>query len=1010
MKIARPGLIALASTLLISCGGADKTAEPLARVAVPSGWAAVPGLANCLAASYSTEQDNVMRAYIAYYGRPADSGGLDYWAGRLSKAGGNLNEIMADFGVSKEFTDRYGSLSSTDLVKSIYRQLFGRDPEQGGLDYWVGELTSGRKTLQSITLDVLFGASGSDASIVSNRLTVAKSFTGGSTLQSGYLAEADGNSMAAILGSVQADSTSANAACSAFTAMLDAQSGGLATTFAVTTTVDKNNGFCGSDCSLREAVAAANSAGGRAGISVPAGTYVVSLGPLNITGDVHIHGTSNSSVVLDGNANSRLFTLEPTTAKLVLSQMTLRNGKSDYGGAILNKGSLVLDRVTMSGNTARNGGALLNAGSLTGLGLTLSTNTAVSVDTNTGYGGGLYNEVGTYGLFASAVTGNSATLNGGGIYSTSTGTIINSSFTSNTSGATGGGIDSMGALEIVGSSFTLNSANDGGALASRELKALVNVTTSTFEDNTANGIDLGGGGGAFNYKGVLTVRDSVFNRNIAYGEGGGAIETNGALNLTNVLLDSNVAKMHSNALQDSAPGFGGAVLTIAGSTITIDNAQFTNNVAGNSGGAIYNDQNTQLTITNSKFTSNTAQGLFAGGGGYGGAIISEGNVAVADSTFTSNTSKVAGGALSTKFGIASISKSTLSGNSSANGGGIVAYSGTLSATDTIISANTATQNGGGVLNSTAQATLTRTTMTSNSAGGGGGAAFNDRGVLTIKDSSITLNKSHGSGGGALQTTGTLALSGSTLDGNAAEIDNPLGTAGPGQGGALLIIAGTTVTIDATKFSNNTAGNSGGAVYNGQNTKLTISNSQFLTNSAQGLAAGGGGYGGAIISEGALTLTGSTLTSNSSKIAGGGVSTAIGAATISSSTISSNTSANGGGVVAYSGTLSATDLILNSNSSSQVGGGLLNDAAVSTLTRVTMNSNSAMSWGGAFSNNSATGRVTLVSSSISGNSAPDGSAFVNFGTVSLSNSTVSGTCNNHKTVSNLGGNTFTGCSF
>jgi CSLREA domain-containing protein len=950
-----------------------------------------------------------MRAYIAYYGRPADSGGLTYWADRLTKAGGSVSEIMADFGISKEFTDRYGSLTASALVTSVYRQLFGRNPEQAGLDYWVGELTSGRKTLQTITLEVLFGATGSDASIVSNRLTVAKSFTSGSTLQSGYLAEADGNAMAAILGSVQDDAISANAACIAFDAMLDAQSGSLAGTFAVTTYADRNNGFCGSDCSLREAVAAANSAGARAGITVPAGTYVVSLGPMTVTGDVHIHGTAMDSVVLDGNANSRLFTLEQASARLVLSQLTLRNGKSDYGGAILSKGSVTLDRVTVSSSSARNGGAVLNTGTLTGLGLTLTANKALSIDSSTGFGGGLYNESGTYGLFASQLKGNSATFNGGGVYSAGSGSIINSTFSSNQSGATGGGIDSMGAISIIGTRFTANIGNDGGALSIRELTARVNVTTSIFEDNIANGVDLGGGGGAFNYHGFLSVKDSVFNRNTAYGEGGGAIETNGSLSLTNTALDGNVAKLHSNPLPDSAPGFGGAVLIIAGSNVTMDAAQFTNNIAGNSGGGIYNDQNTQLTISNSQFTSNTAQGLFAGGGGYGGGIISEGNVSLSGSTFTANTAKVGGGALSTKFGVATISKSTLSGNSSANGGGIVAYSGSLSATDTVISGNSATLNGGGLLNSTAQATLTRATVSSNSAGGGGGASFNDSGTLTIRDSTVNLNKSHGIGGGAIETTGTLSMSNCVLDGNAAETDNPLGIAGPGQGGALLVIAGTG-TIDTTKFSNNVAGNSGGAIYNGRNTNLTISNSQFLTNSALGQAAGGGGYGGAILSEGNVTLNGSTLASNTSKLAGGGLSTSIGTATLNSSTINSNTSANGGGVVAYSGTLLATDLVLSSNSSSQVGGGLLNDAALTTFTRVTMNSNSAKSWGGAFSNNGSTGQVALVSSTISGNTAPDGSAFVNFGTVSLRSSSVSGSCNNHKTVSNLGGNTLSGCVF
>jgi hypothetical protein len=48
MKIAILGLIALASTLLISCGGADRTAEPLVRAAAPSAWAACPDLRTAL--------------------------------------------------------------------------------------------------------------------------------------------------------------------------------------------------------------------------------------------------------------------------------------------------------------------------------------------------------------------------------------------------------------------------------------------------------------------------------------------------------------------------------------------------------------------------------------------------------------------------------------------------------------------------------------------------------------------------------------------------------------------------------------------------------------------------------------------------------------------------------------------------------------------------------------------------------------------------------------------------
>src|SRR5580765_7216079 len=97
----------------------------------------------CTYGTFSGPQDNVMRAYVAYYGRPADIAGLVYWADRMAAEGGSLNSIIAAFGTSKEFTDRYGGLGNTQLVKGIYRQLFGRDPETAGLNYYVGELNAG---------------------------------------------------------------------------------------------------------------------------------------------------------------------------------------------------------------------------------------------------------------------------------------------------------------------------------------------------------------------------------------------------------------------------------------------------------------------------------------------------------------------------------------------------------------------------------------------------------------------------------------------------------------------------------------------------------------------------------------------------------------------------------------------------------------------------------------------------------------------------------------------------
>ena len=123
-------------------------------------------------------RDYVQRAYVAYYGRAADPAGLNYWAARMDSEGQSLAAIIGAFGNSQEFNGRYGGLTSSALVTKIYQQALARDPDPAGLAYYVGELAAGRKTLQSITLDVLGGASTAPDSItVANKLDVAGFYT-----------------------------------------------------------------------------------------------------------------------------------------------------------------------------------------------------------------------------------------------------------------------------------------------------------------------------------------------------------------------------------------------------------------------------------------------------------------------------------------------------------------------------------------------------------------------------------------------------------------------------------------------------------------------------------------------------------------------------------------------------------------------------------------------------------------------------------------------------------------
>ena len=161
--------------------------ESIATNATGTYTLALDGTASAYARTY------VQKAYVSYYGRPADPAGLAYWAARMDAEGGSLNAIIAAFGYSDEFNRRYGGLDYTALVTKIYQQTLARNPDPAGLAYYVGELQAGRRILQSITLDVLNGATTApDSTTVANKLEVADYYTAKVAAGCGYGSEQAG--------------------------------------------------------------------------------------------------------------------------------------------------------------------------------------------------------------------------------------------------------------------------------------------------------------------------------------------------------------------------------------------------------------------------------------------------------------------------------------------------------------------------------------------------------------------------------------------------------------------------------------------------------------------------------------------------------------------------------------------------------------------------------------------------------------------------------------------------
>ena len=129
---------------------------------------------------YSTEYQNnvapVVRLYFAYFNRLPDTGGLTYWINSYTSGSHSLNQISDSFAGSSEFSSTYGSLDNAGFVNLIYTNLFNRSPDQGGYDYWLGQLDSSAITRGA----AMVGYSESDEykQLMNNRVSIVSYYFG----------------------------------------------------------------------------------------------------------------------------------------------------------------------------------------------------------------------------------------------------------------------------------------------------------------------------------------------------------------------------------------------------------------------------------------------------------------------------------------------------------------------------------------------------------------------------------------------------------------------------------------------------------------------------------------------------------------------------------------------------------------------------------------------------------------------------------------------------------------
>lgn len=109
------------------------------------------------------------KAYLAYFGRPADLTGKTYFA-TLEQA-----DVIKAFDASAESKALYGN-DAAAKVNAIYQNLFNRNAEPEGLVYWTTLINQGRVTAAGAAFAILNGAQGTDATAVQNKLAASEAF------------------------------------------------------------------------------------------------------------------------------------------------------------------------------------------------------------------------------------------------------------------------------------------------------------------------------------------------------------------------------------------------------------------------------------------------------------------------------------------------------------------------------------------------------------------------------------------------------------------------------------------------------------------------------------------------------------------------------------------------------------------------------------------------------------------------------------------------------------------
>ena len=133
------------------------------------------------------DSNDLQKLYIAYFGRPGDPSGINYWLSRSNESL-TIKEISNELSRQDEYLKDIAHDKSLDFkINKIYLNLFNRKADFDGLNHWIEMITNQGFEISDIVYQLVYSnkkpykespeQSKQDIHILNNKIYAAELFT-----------------------------------------------------------------------------------------------------------------------------------------------------------------------------------------------------------------------------------------------------------------------------------------------------------------------------------------------------------------------------------------------------------------------------------------------------------------------------------------------------------------------------------------------------------------------------------------------------------------------------------------------------------------------------------------------------------------------------------------------------------------------------------------------------------------------------------------------------------------